>query len=269
MHEIIYHLPPEAVALDLGSRSGSYDAAAFPFRTVRLDLDPQRPSGALFVQGDAARLPFRERSFDALICNHGLEHFVELDAAIGEIARVLKPGGYLYIAVPDSSGFNDRLYRWFTYGGGHVNAFSDPARLAATIAERTGLEHHATKVLFGSLTFLNFRNYTWPQRPRIQRLAVKREGVLALAVGLLRWLDKRLGTRLSIYGWCMYFGTPPEAVDTRPWVNVCTRCGQAHPSDWLVEIGALRRWRGFKAWSCPGCGLENLYGEDKDFERLA
>ena len=271
MHEIIRNLPAGAMALDLGSRSGSYDAAAFPFTTVRVDLERQlTASGARFVQADAARLPFRDGVFDALICNHGLEHFVELDAALGEIGRTLKPGACLYIAVPDASGLHDHFYRWFTFGGGHVNRFADAGRLAALIAERTGLPHFATKVLFGAFSYLNHRNISWPRPRRIRWLAVKREDALVVADAVLRLLDKLLHTRTSIYGWCMYFGRVPEPVDTRPWTNVCARCGQAHPSAWLDEIGATCRWWGlFPAYRCPGCGLVNLYGDDRDFERLA
>jgi demethylmenaquinone methyltransferase/2-methoxy-6-polyprenyl-1,4-benzoquinol methylase len=48
---------------------------------------------APLVRGDAARLPFRDRSLDGVICGFALRNFVELTQVFGEVARVLRPGG--------------------------------------------------------------------------------------------------------------------------------------------------------------------------------
>ena len=40
-------------------------------------------------------LPFPDHSFDKALCVHVLYFWRDLDAALGEIARVLKPGGQL------------------------------------------------------------------------------------------------------------------------------------------------------------------------------
>lgn len=45
---------------------------------------------------DAADIPFRDASFDAVIANHMLYHVADLDRALSEIRRVLRPGGRLY-----------------------------------------------------------------------------------------------------------------------------------------------------------------------------
>ncbi|MEZ5939340.1 MAG: class I SAM-dependent methyltransferase [Hyphomonadaceae bacterium] len=42
---------------------------------------------------DAARLPFADRSADALTISFGIRNVVEIDRALGEFRRVLKPGG--------------------------------------------------------------------------------------------------------------------------------------------------------------------------------
>ena len=67
-----------------------------------------------------ASLPFQDASFDAVISNHSLEHFEQLQPALQELGRVLRPNGSIFIAVPDASTFADRLYRWLARGGGHV-----------------------------------------------------------------------------------------------------------------------------------------------------
>ncbi|MDN4595404.1 class I SAM-dependent methyltransferase [Polycladomyces subterraneus] len=43
--------------------------------------------------GDAENLPFEEASFDLVTCRFAAHHFPDLKKAVGEIARVLKPGG--------------------------------------------------------------------------------------------------------------------------------------------------------------------------------
>jgi len=55
--------------------------------------------GAAFVQGDALKLPFARR-FDLVTCFGAFGHILERDESrmVGEIARVLKPGGRFVFA---------------------------------------------------------------------------------------------------------------------------------------------------------------------------
>jgi ubiquinone/menaquinone biosynthesis methyltransferase len=48
-----------------------------------------------FITGDMTSLPFGSASFDLVTTGYGLRNVPDLDAAIDEIARVLKPGGRL------------------------------------------------------------------------------------------------------------------------------------------------------------------------------
>ncbi|GAA0723998.1 MerR family transcriptional regulator [Clostridium malenominatum] len=45
---------------------------------------------------DAQELPYEDESFDVVIANHMLYHLNDLDKALGEIKRVLKPNGIFY-----------------------------------------------------------------------------------------------------------------------------------------------------------------------------
>ena len=92
MHEILTHLDGGYV-LDLGSRFGSFEPRGRLFVTVRVDLDPPAEGGgARVVKADSARLPFRDGCFAAVISNHSLEHFEQLEEALGEVGRVTGPG---------------------------------------------------------------------------------------------------------------------------------------------------------------------------------
>lgn len=49
-----------------------------------------------FIQADATNIQFDDNSFDAVIANHMLHHVPDIEKAISEIRRVLKPGGHFY-----------------------------------------------------------------------------------------------------------------------------------------------------------------------------
>jgi len=73
----------------------------------------------------AEELPFDDESIDVIISNAVLEHVEDINAAISEIKRVLKPGGLVYIEVPfvqyyhthDSFGVAFEDYRRFSKPG--------------------------------------------------------------------------------------------------------------------------------------------------------
>jgi len=49
------------------------------------------------VAGDALRLPFADRAFDAVTISFGLRNVADPAAALGELARVTRPGGRLVV----------------------------------------------------------------------------------------------------------------------------------------------------------------------------
>jgi 2-polyprenyl-6-hydroxyphenyl methylase/3-demethylubiquinone-9 3-methyltransferase len=53
------------------------------------------------VVGDVADLPFDNADFDYVVCTEVIEHIVEPQRALRELARVLRPGGMLVITTPN------------------------------------------------------------------------------------------------------------------------------------------------------------------------
>lgn len=52
------------------------------------------------VRLDVTAIPFRDGSFDVILCNHVLEHVAEDRQAMRELRRVLRPGGWAIMQVP-------------------------------------------------------------------------------------------------------------------------------------------------------------------------
>ena len=251
LNRLIESLPSGARVLDLGARSGSFSTARADLVIVRADLEPPdaRKSGS-YVAADAAHLPFAARSFDAVIANHSLEHFIELERAVSEIGRVVQAEGAMFVAVPDAGTLCDRIYRWIGRGGGHVNPFRSEGEVVALIERLTPLRHRATVLLGSSLSFLNRHNFTHRPPRRIALFGWGSETFLAVLTAAFRRIDRVLGTRLSIYGWAFYFGAVAADSVEGPWEHVCVRCGSSMPEDALPQRG----W----SWRCRLCGGFNL-----------
>ncbi len=62
------------------------------------------------VNADAGQLPFLSNAFDNCVCTETLEHVLNPDQVLSEIYRVLKPGGYLFLTVPNEKNAHT-LYR--------------------------------------------------------------------------------------------------------------------------------------------------------------
>jgi len=263
MDEIVECLPAGTRVLDLACGPGSFLAGKA--LTVRADRErpPDHLSGE-YVEADASRLPFRAGSFHAVICNHGLEHFDNLADAISEIGRVVRRDGCLYVAVPDASTVSDRLYRWLLHGGGHVNPFRSAPELARIISESTGLPCVATLVLHSSLLFLQRSRYNGRPPRRLLVIGNGNSRCIALFTWFLRKFDDVFSTRTGVYGWALYFGQVPAAVEAREWRNVCVRCGIASSEGQLMAEGDVRRSLLFwKSYRCLQCGEWNLLTPDR------
>ena len=63
---------------------------------------------------EGTSLPFEADTFDIVIFNHVIEHVgerAEQEAMMGEIARILRPGGVLYLGVPNSWALIEPHYK--------------------------------------------------------------------------------------------------------------------------------------------------------------
>ncbi|HKY13461.1 MAG TPA: class I SAM-dependent methyltransferase [Microthrixaceae bacterium] len=119
------HLPATGSVLDIGCGEGQVGRVAASAGLDVVGADPawaqvieaqRRGAGVAYVRAGAVPLPFRSESFEAAIACLVFEHIDDLDGALAEVARVLRPGGrFLFLLnhpllqTPGSGWIDDRV----------------------------------------------------------------------------------------------------------------------------------------------------------------
>ncbi len=170
------------LAPHLVGRLARWQHVGLDVSTIGLRL--ARAHGVTPVRGDALRLPFADDGLDCVVAGEVLEHLSDLDAAVAELARVLKPGGTLVI---DTIADN-----WFS----RFAVVRIAERLPGGPPPRT----HDPRLLVDPV---RLRNLLDRNGLRVQRIRGLRPSVLDYG----RWLLRRraqvrmlpTGSRLGIY----------------------------------------------------------------------
>lgn len=112
----------------------------------RFAVDEGVGDRTLFVVCTAESLPFRNDAFDSASAVHVLEHLPDDRKAASEVARVVRPGGHVFIGVPNSFDSMPAVlrpvYRWHDRRIGHLRQYS-PEQLTA-VTNAAGLETDKT-----------------------------------------------------------------------------------------------------------------------------
>jgi demethylmenaquinone methyltransferase/2-methoxy-6-polyprenyl-1,4-benzoquinol methylase len=134
-------------------------------------LDVARGLGSRhLVQADALAMPFAESEFDVVTVAFGLRNMASWEGALGEMRRVLRPGGrllvldfslptgplrsiyrpYLHHVLPRLAGWLTREADAYRYLGASIEAFPSGKALCELI-EKTGFESAAAEALSGGI----------------------------------------------------------------------------------------------------------------------
>ncbi len=164
------------LALELSRRVGpGGSVVGCDFSEPMLDIarrkaDAASMPGVRFEWADALDLPYDDATFDAVTVGFGVRNFADLERGLGELVRVLRPGGRLVvleITQPRRPPLSWFFSLWFdrlipvlgtiagdrdayTYLPQSVKRFPDPERLAAMIAE-AGIEPVRCLILAGGI----------------------------------------------------------------------------------------------------------------------
>jgi SAM-dependent methyltransferase len=249
LREITAELPAGTLVLDAGCGPGSWDYASTPhLRIVGFDVLPIKPphpwrAGTAFFRGDLARLPIRSAAFDAVLVHYVLEHVTELQASVDESARVLKPGGLLYVSVPRSAAFDDRFYRFAGYFAKyallkfkkrieHQQRF-DFAQLVSLFYDR-GFVLEGFSLVPAGFSWLND-----PRTKPLQKAFIHALGLVRRTIGLDLFKDANFVCRFRHVG----------RVGLRRVTHVCRECGEQSVLSPPDPPPAT--------WTCPFCGRPN------------
>lgn len=115
-------IPRGAKVLDVGAGSAPYRAlfAHCEYKTqdfVQLKDQQLRYGGyaPIDIISDVMSIPVSDGSYDVILCTEVLEHVPEPIAVVGELGRILAPGGQLILTAPLGSGIHQQPFHF--YGG--------------------------------------------------------------------------------------------------------------------------------------------------------
>ena len=179
--------------LDVGCGSGrlrpvvtdlatEYVGADTDARVLRRARDAAVPAaGVSWATADAHHLPFRDASFSAVVVIRVYHRLSDPSAAFGEVARVLRPGGTLVLAVvPRSSVALFLRDHWMTARPLRCRvAGPSPGARRTASPGRAGPPTRTEPVGHGPKGELRAGGTLWGSRGRVQQLAI---GVVAFPV---------------------------------------------------------------------------------------
>jgi len=154
-------------------RAGAREVVGLDFSEAMLERARRKAPAIEWVRGDLLALPFPEASFDVATVGFGVRNVEELDAALRELRRVLRPGGRLAVLeITTPRGWLAPFYRlWFdraipllgralpggaayTYLPASVRRFPEPEALAEAL-ERAGFGNVRFRLYAGGIVALH------------------------------------------------------------------------------------------------------------------
>lgn len=200
--EAIPLMKPGLKVLDAGS-------GRLPEQTLRSDilatgatlhtLDFCAGEGVDFV-GDVSALPFETDSYDIVLSTQVLEHVQDPERVCAEMARVLKPGGHLFLTTPQSSPIHNEPWNYFNFTHYGLTLLFEKAGL--TVVKKQAQGGHFALLAFElhwTVRFLQTRPLPALLKAPLVFLAKILFGFL-LKVPLL-WLDCWDTQPLNTLGW--------------------------------------------------------------------
>ncbi len=103
--------------LPAGKGENARGLAAGGFEVRGADLFPDSASGQGFPVDKvdlSEPLPYEDGRFDGVLFSEGIEHLDAQIGALGELARILKPGGVLMVTTPNVLHLEGRLWQLLT-----------------------------------------------------------------------------------------------------------------------------------------------------------
>ncbi len=185
--ELIEKFISRGTILDVGCADARFLLALDPSRWVRTGVEFSEPTVRLVSQafpelslipGDIYAGDLAPGSFQVICFWHVLEHLPQPGKVLARVRQLLRPGGLVFISLPNLNSFQARLFRRFWYGFDdvprHLHHFSP--RPLQRILSAADLEF-----LHGPLFFSRIVNFH------------------ALKYSLINWSEEKFGSRVPYY----------------------------------------------------------------------
>lgn len=129
-------------------------------------------------KGELSTANFPDNYFDFIHISHVIEHLLDPKGYIGEMRRILKPGGTLAIGTPDMSSLLYKSYKWLNHLqlkvpriiDGLEHTFIFPKHLLASLVKEQGLQ---IKLHYSHTLGEKYRNlikYKMPLKNKLTRI---------------------------------------------------------------------------------------------------
>jgi SAM-dependent methyltransferase len=133
--------------LDIGCGSGEYlhrmQAGGWSVRGVEpstFGAEEGRRSGLDIFNGTLLEAKFAADSFDYVRSNHSFEHVPDPVEVLSEIYRILKPGGKLFVGIPNIDSIPFQIFgKYWWYLGAPVHTYNYTIPTISTLMQRSGL----------------------------------------------------------------------------------------------------------------------------------
>lgn len=177
-----------------------------------VDFDPDavrvaRARGLEVLEGDLRDLGLPDRSFDAVVMAHVIEHVPQPVSLLAECGRLLRPGGKLVCITPNAESLGHRMWGRDWRGlepPRHLAVFTPRALDLAAV--RAGLEvrslrvtaRDAANLLLASERIARAQPGETIRKPEADRTPPLRLRALELAEEVASWLGRRWGEELVL-----------------------------------------------------------------------
>lgn len=184
--------------LDIGAGGFARYQSYFRYEQyIKMDISVMKDAE---IVASAESIPFKDGSFDSIICTQVFEHLRSPDSAAGEIYRILKKDGHCIITAPQTNELHEEPYDYYRYTQfGLMKLFAGYGFTIIECAQRGGFFATIAQLKIRYLID-KFNLYNHPILGKVSNQLFKIYGKFMIG---LDSLDHGTANRKHALGWCL------------------------------------------------------------------